>query len=100
MSNRRRKPDAPRWGGAWLWLAIMGIFLVELLAYTWCRMECVHIGYEITLETQRLQRLTDIRKNLTIELAHLKSPKRIEELAGKLDLAPPRADQIVTLSGR
>jgi hypothetical protein len=99
MNNRRKQPVAPRWG-AWLWLGIMGIFLVELLAYTWCRMECVHLGYAIAQETQRLQKLTDIRKNLTIELAHLKSPKRIEELAHKLGLAPPRADQIVTMSGR
>lgn len=98
MTNRRRTAT-PRWG-AWLWLPIMGIFLVELLAYTWCRVECVHIGYQINQETQRRQKLNDIRKNLTIELAHLKSPKRIEELARKLGLGPPRADQIVPLPGR
>ena len=38
-----------------------------------------------------------IRKKLTVELAHMKSPKRIEILGRQLGLAAPSPRQIVVI---
>jgi hypothetical protein len=80
-----------------IWLAIMLVFMVELFAYTWCRVQCVRMGYEITAETKTYEQQRTIRKNLAIELARLKAPKRIEALGRQLGLAPPATRQIVVM---
>ena len=51
-----------------VWLAIMLVFIVELFAYTWCRVQCVRMGYEIAAETRTYEQQRTIRKNLAIEL--------------------------------
>ena len=80
-----------------IWLAIMLVFMVELFAYTWCRVQCVRMGYEITAATKAYEQQRTIRKNLAIELARLKAPKRIEALGRQLGLAPPATRQIVVM---
>lgn len=80
-----------------IWLAIMLVFMVELFAYTWSRVQCVRMGYEITRETRAYEQQRTIRKNLAIELARLKAPKRIEDLGRQLGLAPPATRQIVVM---
>ena len=80
-----------------LWLAIMLVFIVELFAYTWCRVQCVRMGYEIATESRIYEQQRTIRKNLAIELARLKAPKRIEALGRQLGLAPPATRQIVVM---
>ena len=80
-----------------IWLAIMLIFIVELFAYTWCRVQCVRLGYEITSATRTYEQQRTTRKNLSIELARLKAPKRIEALGRQLGLAPPATRQIVMM---
>ena len=59
----------------------MCIFVAELLAYTWSRVQCTRIGYEISKATVRNRSLTTDQDNLAIELARLKSPQRIEKIA-------------------
>ena len=80
-----------------IWLAIMLVFIVELFAYTWCRVQCVRMGYEIATESRTYEQQRTIRKNLAIELARLKAPKRIEALGRQLGLAPPATRQIVVM---
>ena len=80
-----------------IWLFIMLVFIVELFAYTWCRVQCVRLGYEIANETRTYEAQRTIRKNLAIELARLKAPKRIEALGRQLGLAPPATRQIVVM---
>ena len=80
-----------------VWLCIMLIFIVELFAYTWCRVQSVRMGYEIAAETRIYEQQRTIRKNLAIELARLKAPKRIEALGRQLGLAPPATRQIVVM---
>ena len=80
-----------------VWLTIMLVFMVELFAYTWCRVQCVRMGYEITAETRNYDQQRTTRKNLAIELARLKAPKRIEALGRQLGLAPPATRQIVVM---
>ena len=80
-----------------IWLAVMLVFIVELFAYTWCRVQSVRMGYEIAAATKAYERQRTIRKNLTIELARLKAPSRIEALGRQLGLAPPATRQIVVM---
>jgi len=80
-----------------IWLTIMLVFMVELFAYTWCRVQCVRVGYDITGATRTYDQQRTIRKNLAIELARLKAPKRIEALGRQLGLAPPATRQIVVM---
>ncbi|MFZ7125965.1 MAG: hypothetical protein ACOWWM_07400 [Desulfobacterales bacterium] len=93
MANNRKSMPAAT-GVTAAWLVITVIFILELFAYAWCRMECVHIGYAIEEELGVRERQAAARKNLTIELAHLKSPGRIERLGRDLGLAPPVTEQI------
>ncbi|MGD9329661.1 MAG: hypothetical protein PVJ53_00030 [Desulfobacterales bacterium] len=80
-----------------IWLVIMLVFIMELFAYTWCRVQCVRIGYEIATQRRNYDQQRTIRKNLAIELARLKAPKRIEALGRQLGLAPPTTRQIVVM---
>jgi hypothetical protein len=84
-------------GATVIWLAIMAVFMAELLAYTWCRVQSIRLGYEISAATRQFQHQGEIRKNLTIALAHLKSPERIEALGHRLGLAPAATRQIVVM---
>ena len=77
---------------------MMGLFIGELLFYTWCRVQCVQVKYSISQETERLQHLTTLRDNLKIELAHLKSPHRITIIAQEqLGLVKPKSKQMITI---
>ena len=80
-----------------IWLAIMLVFIAELFAYTWCRVQNVRVGYEIAAETRAYEQQRTIRKNLAIELARLKAPNRIEALGRQLGLAPPATRQIIVM---
>ena len=80
-----------------IWLAIMLVFIAELFAYTWCRVQSIRVGYTIAAENRRYQQQSMIRKKLTVELAHMRSPKRIETLGRQLGLVTPSTQQIVVM---
>lgn len=81
-----------------LWLLLMVVFIGELLFYTWCRVQCVQIKYDISKETQKQQKLVALQDNLKIEQANLKSPQRIATIAREqLGLITPTAKQMVPL---
>ncbi len=83
---------------AGIWVVIMGIFILQLLGYTWCRVQCFRVGYEISREGERHRELLAMQNGLRIELARLQSPERIARIARKdLDLITPRPDQMVVL---
>jgi hypothetical protein len=90
---------AKKTGGRWalVWLAIMLVFIAELFAYTWCRVQSIRVGYAIAAENRRHHQQNMIRKKLTVEIAHMKSPKRIDALGRKLGLVTPSTRQIVVL---
>ncbi len=81
-----------------LWLVLMGFFIGELLFYTWCRVQCVQVQYEISKATRKQQRLLALQDNLKIELANLKSPQRIATIAREqLGLMTPTSKQMVPI---
>jgi len=81
-----------------VWFVLLLIFIAELFSYTWCRVQCVRIGYEITKEINNNQRIITLQNNLKIELARLKSPKRLAEIASlKLNLTRPTPKQVIII---
>jgi cell division protein FtsL len=83
---------------AGIWVVIMGIFILQLLGYTWCRVQCFRVGYEISREAERHRELLAMQNSLRIELARLQSPERIARIARReLELKTPRPDQMVVL---
>ncbi len=81
-----------------VWFVLLLIFIAELFSYTWCRVQCVRVGYEITKETNDNQRIIALQNNLTIELARLKSPERLAKIARhKLNLTRPTPKQVIII---
>jgi cell division protein FtsL len=77
---------------------LMGIFLSELLAYTWCRVQCTRVMYEISRADEEQERLAVVREKLRVELARLKSPERLANIAETyMDLKMPSSRQMVTI---
>jgi cell division protein FtsL len=76
----------------------MVLFIAELLFYTWSRVQCIRIGYEISAEAEKHENLMALQRNLKIELAHLKSPERIARIAKEeLGLIMPGPEQLILL---
>lgn len=83
---------------AGLWAIIMVLFISELFIYTWCRIQCVKTGYEISKETDKNLKLITLQKNLKIEIARLKSPRRIAKIATQqLGLVMPKPGQVIII---
>jgi cell division protein FtsL len=81
-----------------VWMTVMVIFIGELLFYTWCRVQNVRYGYDISRETQNQQQLTAYQNSLKIELARLKSPDRIARIAKQqLGLIMPTTEKTIML---
>jgi cell division protein FtsL len=76
----------------------MGLFIAELLFYTWSRVQCVQIRYEISDITANQKRLERLQDNLKIELARLKAPQRISKIAKEqLGLVAPTSKQLIVI---
>jgi len=79
-------------------MAILLFLIAELFFYTWCRVQCVRTGYEISKENTEHRRLLMLQKNLKIEIARLKSPERIANIAKtQLGLVMPSARQTILI---
>lgn len=97
--NRKRsqKPPVNRKMTA-AWLVCMGIFIVELFFYTWCRVQYTHAGYDISRINATHQEMVTLQNNLKIEIERLKSPDRIVEIAKtRIGLVSPAPEQMVTI---
>ncbi len=81
-----------------IWFIVMAVFIAELLIYTWSRVQCVKFGYEISDENNKNRNLINLQNNLKVELARLKSPERLADIArNQLDLKTPTPEQMVII---
>jgi cell division protein FtsL len=81
-----------------LGLLLMGIFICELLIISWCRIQYTQIGYEITTANKKYDKLIATQKQLTVELARLKSPERLTGIAEtSLGMQMPSSGQRVVV---
>jgi cell division protein FtsL len=78
-------------------IALIVVFMAELLVYTWCRVQYVRTGYEITEATWENERLKGLHRKLKVEEARLRSPERIMRIAQKRGLVMPESRQIVVI---
>jgi len=79
-----------------IWVLVLVLFIAELIFFAWCRMQCVQVGYRIAVESRKNQELKTLQNSLKIELARLKAPERITQIARKrLKLELPEAQQVV-----
>ena len=70
--------------------------IVELLFYTYCRVQSTQVSVDISNERARYEELVSLRDSLKVELARLKSPKRIAKIAEQqFGLVMPESNQIV-----
>ncbi len=99
MSTRaNRKKKSPARPMTVTWAVLIGIFVLELLFYAWCRVQCINTGYQIDAQLQRRKRLTGLQNELKVELTQLKAPARIRQLAeNRLGLIMPGPEKTVIL---
>jgi cell division protein FtsL len=96
MKRRKKKARNPKMLA--VSLVIMGLFIAELLFYTWCRVQSIQTRYEISELKVKQQQLVTHQDTLKIELARLKSPKRIAKIAKQqLGLVAPTSKQLVII---
>jgi len=95
----RKKPKHQKQSKATgTWIFLMICLIGEFFFYTWCRVEFVRTGYEISKMAQNHQSLLARQNNLTIELARLNSPHRVIQIAKEqLDLTMPRPEQLIVI---
>ena len=68
------------------------------MLYTWCRVQCVRMGYEIAREKNQQRDFLILQKNLKIERTRLKSPERIIKIAKEqLGLTIPSSEQVMVI---
>jgi cell division protein FtsL len=81
-----------------IWIVLLVLFISELLFYTWCRVQCTRVGYEMTKSLEANRKQTILQNSLVLELARLKSPERISAIARQqMKLEPPSHEQIMVL---
>ncbi len=81
-----------------IWIVLLILFIAELLFYTWCRVQCTRLGYEMTKEIEDNRKQMVLQNSLVLELARLKSPERISAIARQqLKLEPPSHEQMMVL---
>ena len=80
------------------WIVFLFVFIALLLVYTWCRIQCVQAGYEISQAVKINEKRIARNNDLKIEHASLKSPERIARKAkDELGLVMPTARQIIVI---
>jgi cell division protein FtsL len=96
VRKTQKKKDEAKITG--IWIMFMVIFIAELFLYTWCRVNYIDMGYEISKETNKQNELVALQNNLKIELASLKSPERIARIAKyQLGLEVPTKSQTIVI---
>ena len=80
------------------YLVLMAVFIGELLFSAWCREQSRIVDTDIIKQTQIAEKLLDMQDRLKIELAALKSPKRITKIArDRLGLVTPTPKQTIVI---
>lgn len=80
------------------YLVLMAVFIAELLFSAWCREQSRKIESDIINQTQKAEQLSAMQDNLKIELARLKSPRRIARIAReRLGLITPTPEQTILI---
>ena len=97
--NKKIKPKLVSSRDFWLASALTIFFIIGFFFKTWCGVQCIRVGYELTSALQDQQKLLDMQKNLTIELGRLKSPQVLGKTANEqFGLTVPVPEQIIIVN--
>jgi cell division protein FtsL len=81
-----------------LYFAALAAVATASIGYLSLRFETVRLGYEVAEARRTQRRLIEERRELEIEAASLRQPRRIESIArDALDMAIPSPDRIVPM---
>ena len=79
-------------------MALILWILVSCFAYVWCQTQVLNLGYRLSEAHRQHAKLADENKKLHLEMARLRAPERLEQIAlRQLGLKHPDKDQIVLL---
>ena len=96
--NRTLKDKQDSGKKTMLWVLILIILTLELFVFTWSRVQCTSVGYELTRQQDEHSRLLSLERKLIIERAHLRAPDRIAMIAReRMGLRIPEQNQILTI---
>ncbi|MDD2670871.1 MAG: cell division protein FtsL [Syntrophales bacterium] len=74
------------------------VLMVAILFYVWSHIHFTELKYRIAKEISIREGLLEENRKLKLEIATLKSPKRIEAIArGQLGMQHPDRDQVIFL---
>lgn len=92
---RRRWGERKRRLALEVGVAVVAAFVIAL-SLVWVRLQVVHVGYDLSTARQLERKLEQEQRELTLEIAALTSPRRLEEMARvRLGMRPPLDDQVV-----
>jgi cell division protein FtsL len=84
--------------GMLIWIVIMLVFIGEMFAYTWCRVQWTRASYDLERARRTWRQFSHTEHRLQTELASLHMPQRIEaEAATRLGMGRVTPEQIVRL---
>lgn len=80
-------------------LVFMALLLAISLFYVWSRLQVLNLEYNISSLESRVRHLQQEAKGLQVEVASLRSPQRLEQVARqRLGLHLPTPDQVITVN--
>lgn len=85
----------PRWGVAVVCAVAVA---ASLIFVAWAKMQTVQITYRIDELADQEQELAEEQRRLRTELAGLRSPRRLHELAPDLGLSAPEPGHVVVVT--
>jgi cell division protein FtsL len=90
----RRERRRHHWAVLSMSLCLVGVVLLHV----WLRLQVVRMGYALSTTSKLESQLEQERRELTVELATLTSPDRLEAMARKrLGLVAPEKGQVIVL---
>ena len=82
--------------GWWAWSLVLVILVTGAILHVHARLQEVHLGYDLSEAAQENRKLLVERRKLQVEVATLRSPRRLRKLASeKLGLMEPKPEQII-----
>ncbi len=99
--KKAKRSARGRWWANRVLLALVALMLWSMasgFAYVWCQTQVVNLGYRLSETHRQHAKLVDENKKLHLEMARLRAPERVEQIAlRQLGLKHPDKDQIVLL---
>jgi hypothetical protein len=77
--------------------AVVSLFFLMAMFYTWQHFRSLEYGYQIEAQKTEHEHLVELNRTLTLEQSQLRDPGRIDVLARQMSLEPPHPGQVIRL---